>query len=77
MTNAIQEGDAVLCRRGNIDKNLGEGLVGVTEGFAQFSQYHGREVYVRFGKDHIEPHPADGWFWLSDVEPATNAAKRA
>lgn len=68
----IQEGDKVLCKRGNIDKNVGAGLVGTAEGFARFSAYHGREVFVRFGAKHWEgnPHPADGWFWLIDVEPA-------
>jgi hypothetical protein len=70
MTN-IQEGDRVRCRQGNIDKNLGAGLIGTAGGFARFSSYHGREVMVRFGQDG-EHHPADGWFWLSTVEPATN-----
>lgn len=65
----IQTGDRVRCKQGNIDKNLGAGLVGTAGGFARFSQHHGREVMVRFGKNPHEHHPADGWFWLSTVEP--------
>lgn len=68
MQTTIQEGDKVRCKRGNIDKNAGEGLVGTVEGFARFSKYHGREAMVRFG-DRLECHPANGWFWLADLEP--------
>lgn len=68
----IQEGDRVLCKRGNISKNEGAGLVGTVHGFARFSAYHGREVMVKFGADPLDMHPADGWFWLSDVEPAAS-----
>lgn len=65
----IQEGDKVRCKRPSIDKQLGEGKVGYVTGFARFSSYHGREVYV-------SSHPDDrynqedwcGWFWLIDVE---------
>lgn len=69
----IKEGDRVLCRRGNIEKDLGAGLIGTVEGFARFSLYHGREVLVRFGPKPWEgtPHPADGWFWLIHVELET------
>lgn len=63
---AIREGDRVQCKRGNIEKNLGAGLIGTVEGFARFSPYHGREVRVRFG-DRGDFHPATGWFWLCDV----------
>jgi hypothetical protein len=66
--SGIREGDRVRCRQGNIDKNLGAGLIGVAGGFARFSSYHAREVMVRFGNG--EPHPADGWFWLTTVELA-------
>ena len=67
----MQEGDKVLCKRGNIDKNAGAGLVGIIEGFARFSAHHGREAFVRFGPRAWEgaPHEADGWFWLSDLDP--------
>lgn len=73
MQTNIHEGDKVLCKRGNIDKDRGAGLVGTAEGFARFSSYHGREVFVRFGAGCWEPHPADGWFWLCDVEPVQAA----
>lgn len=69
----IQSGDKVLCKRGNIDKNLGAGLIGTAGGFARFSPYHGREVMVSFGATAHEPHPANGWFWLCDVEPVAVA----
>lgn len=67
----VQEGERVRCLQGNIDKNLGAGLIGTVEGFARFSPYHGREVMVRFGQG--APHPADGWFWLSTVEPVDDS----
>lgn len=70
----IQEGDKVLCRRGGIDKNLGAGLIGTATGFTRFSQYHGREVFVRFG-DAADYHPASGWFWLCDVERTSDLPK--
>lgn len=63
----IKEGTRVRCLQGNIDKNLGAGMIGTVMGFARFSPYHSREVMVHFGD---EPHPANGWFWLSAVEPA-------
>ena len=72
--STIHEGDQVRCKRGNIEKNLGQGLVGTVKGFARFSQHHGREVFVHFGADRLDHHPASGWFWLCDVEPATEAA---
>lgn len=72
MQTNIREGDKVRCKRGNIDKDRGAGLTGTAEGFARFSSYHGREVLVRFGSGKCDPHPADGWFWLIDVEPVTN-----
>lgn len=72
MTPTVKEGDKVFCKRGNIDKNVGAGLVGRAGGFARFSQYHGREVFVRFGETPHDYHPANGWFWLSDVEPVEN-----
>lgn len=68
--SVVQEGDKVRCKRGNIDKNLGAGLVGTAGGFARFSSHHGREVMVRFGATAFDQHPANGWFWLSDVERA-------
>lgn len=70
----LREGDRVRCKRGNIDKNLGEGLVGTVKGFARFGTYHGREVAVDFG-DYL--HPANGWFWLCDVEPVAEETKAA
>lgn len=73
----IQEGDKVRCKRGNIDKNAGAGLVGTVGGFARFSSYHGREVMVRFGATKFDPHPANGWFWLSDVERACEQTTEA
>ena len=73
-TAQINEGDRVLCKRGNIDKDRGAGRVGIAEGFARFSKYHGREVFVRFGTqtwgDGADPD--DGWFWLNDVQPVTS-----
>lgn len=72
MEKSIQEGDKVLCKRGNIDKNLGAGLVGTVMGFARFSHHHPREAFVRFG-DASDYHPASGWFWLCDVELETAA----
>ena len=74
MQTTINEGDRVRCLQGSIDKNIGAGLVGVVEGFARFSSYHGREVLIRFGPKawEGEPHPADGWFWLSTVEPVAD-----
>lgn len=67
----IETGSRVRCLHGSIDKNLGAGMIGVAGGFARFSSYHPREVMVRFGQG--EPHPADGWFWVSSVEPAPAA----
>ena len=71
MATNIQEGDKVVCKRGNIDNDRGAGLVGTVAGFARFSSYHAREVNVFFGTHAtLDPHPADGWFWLFDVVPA-------
>lgn len=66
----IHEGDKVICKRGNIDKNVGEGLSGTVGGFARLSSYHAREAFVSFGETRLDPHPANGWFWLSDLAPA-------
>lgn len=73
-TQTIREGDKVRCKRGNIDKNLGEGEVGYVTGFARFSSYHGREVFVSDMPDRpsYPPKPWCGWFWLCDVEPANS-----
>jgi hypothetical protein len=65
----IQEGDKVLCKRGSIDKNRGEGKAGYVTGFARFSSYHGREVYVSSHPDNRwDQDDWCGWFWLCDVE---------
>lgn len=71
--STIHEGDKVRCKRGNIEKNLGQGLVGTVKGFARYSPYHGREVFVDFGHSH----PANGWFWLCHVEPVAEETKAA
>ncbi len=68
-TQAICEGDKVKCKRGSIDRNIGEGEVGYVTGFARFSSYHGREVCVQSAPSHVDSKWS-GWFWLSDVEPA-------
>lgn len=70
MASTISEGAKVICKRGDIDKNLRAGEVGYVTGFARFSQYHGREVRVQSHPSHVDSTWA-GWFWLSDVEPVT------
>lgn len=57
----ILEGDKVKCLHGDIDRGAGKGCVGYVDGFARFSTYHPREVYVK-GEGW------SGWFWLSSVE---------
>lgn len=68
----IRQGDRVRCLRGNIDKNIGEGLIGIVEGFSRFSAYHGREAFVRFDDVEVDglrtSNPANGWFWVNNVE---------
>jgi hypothetical protein len=65
----IKQDTKVRCLRDSIDKQLGQGLVGRVDGFARFSSYHAREVFVKFGSDPYKPHACDGWFWIHDVEP--------
>lgn len=60
-------GDKVICIHGDIDgKRLkyDEGTVG---GFARFSSYHSREVWVSF-KDG-----SGAWFWESSLEKKMEA----
>lgn len=68
-TQTITEGARVRCKRGSIDRNIGEGEIGYVTGFARFSSYHGREVAVQSAPSHVDSKWF-GWFWLSDVEPA-------
>lgn len=66
----MQVGDKVRCKSGNIQNNIGEGAIGYVHGFARFSRYHAREVFVSDVPDRAGPprQPWCGWFWLNDVE---------
>lgn len=64
----IEEGSKVKCLAGNIDRGLGAGEVGYVTGFARFSSYHPREVWVSDNPDGLPPRAAwCGWFWESAV----------
>ena len=59
--SALKEGDTVRCTAGDIARNEHAGAIGTVEGFARFSVYHSREVWVQFGEG------IGAWFWERDV----------
>lgn len=68
MTEALKVGDRVHCIAGNIDKGRGVGAVGYITGFARFSSYHPREVFVSDRPEGNSDQQWCGWFWESSVK---------
>lgn len=66
----IAEGLSVICLRPSIDQKLGQGEVGVVQGFARLSSYHSREAFVAFADGK------SGWFWVHDLIAADGRADK-
>ncbi len=64
----MKRGDKVKCLTGNIDKNIGAGEIGFITGFARFSSYHAREVFISDKPEGNSTAPWCGWFWLTAIE---------
>lgn len=72
------EGDKVITNAVSIDGKIAADQIGYVHGFARFSKYHAREVWV---SSHSEENRLDaiwgGWFWERDISPLDAALVKA